>query len=272
MDAASIPLALKSCTKCSGTEFYAKGGCKACAQSRARAYAAKNPEKVKAGKSKWAKANPEKIKEKNHAYNAANPDKRKAICALWRSANADRIKASSAAYYAANYEKINASGASWRAANKDKIRIAAAAYYTENRDKISESHAVYRSNNPDKAKAATAAWVKANQERVRMNNANWHAANPDAKRIREHNRRAKKRENGGQLSKGLAVKLFKLQQGKCACCSLPLGNDFHLDHITPIYLGGSNTDDNIQLLRSMCNLQKGAKEPTEFMQDRGFLL
>lgn len=35
---------------------------------------------------------------------------------------------------------------------------------------------------------------------------------------------------------------------------------------------GTNTDDNIQLLRKLCNLQKSAKHPVDFMQQRGFLL
>jgi 5-methylcytosine-specific restriction endonuclease McrA len=52
----------------------------------------------------------------------------------------------------------------------------------------------------------------------------------------------------------------------------PLGDNYHLDHITPITLGGSNTDDNMQLLRQRCNNQKYNKHPIDFMQSRGFLL
>ena len=46
----------------------------------------------------------------------------------------------------------------------------------------------------------------------------------------------------------------------------------HLDHIMPLALGGSNTDDNIQLLRARCNLQKRAKHPVDFMRERGYLI
>lgn len=74
------------------------------------------------------------------------------------------------------------------------------------------------------------------------------------------------------MSSGLAIRLYKLQRGKCACCGLPLGDDYHLDHIMPLALGGTNTDDNIQLLRAKCNMQKSAKHPVDFMQQRGFLL
>jgi 5-methylcytosine-specific restriction endonuclease McrA len=51
-----------------------------------------------------------------------------------------------------------------------------------------------------------------------------------------------------------------------------LGDNYHLDHIVPLAIGGTNTDDNIQLLRQKCNQQKSAKHPIDFMQSRGFLL
>lgn len=100
----------------------------------------------------------------------------------------------------------------------------------------------------------------------------WRAKNPEAAIINSNNYRARKRQNGGTLTRGIRKKLFKLQKGKCVCCGEPLGDDFHLDHRMPVALGGPNTDDNMQLLRKVCNLQKQAQHPTDFMQSRGFLL
>lgn len=118
-----------------------------------------------------------------------------------------------------------------------------------------------------------AKWQKANPQKANAKSAKWREANPEARRIYEHNRRARKLESGGKLSKGLAAKLFTLQRGKCACgCKQPLGSDYHLDHIMPLALGGTNTDDNMQLLTSRCNMQKQALHPVDFMQQRGFLL
>lgn len=125
---------------------------------------------------------------------------------------------------------------------------------------------------PERHRKIVAEWRKANPERHRLNEAAWRASNPDKIRIKARNRRAKKRKVGGTLSMGIAKKLLALQKGKCACCGLPLGDDYHLDHIMPLALGGSNTDDNIQLLRAKCNLQKSAKHPVDFMQERGLLL
>jgi 5-methylcytosine-specific restriction endonuclease McrA len=161
------------------------------------------------------------------------------------------------AKYAENPQKVKDRVFAWRALNPDKTKATKAAWQKSNLEKSNASKARWALENPEKVKAATLAWAK---------------ANPKANRIRQQNRRALKGVNGGKLSKGLAEKLFKLQKGKCLCCKQPLGESYHLDHIVPLALGGSNTDDNIQLLRQQCNLQKSAKHPIDFMQQRGFLL
>lgn len=149
------------------------------------------------------------------------------------------------------------SNANWRAENKEKDLARKSAWQLHNRDKATANNARYRDRNPLKSALYSALW---------------RAKNPGRPRIQMQNKRAKIRENGGRLSPGLAKTLFSLQKGKCACCGLPLGNDFHLDHIIPSALGGANEDWNIQLLRRKCNMSKGAKHPLVFMQGKGFLL
>ena len=190
-------------------------------------------------------------------HRVENADKIKAAGEAYRAANKDKLSAKHAKYYADNREKMNAASAAWRAANPEKQR----AY-----------EVAWRSANPDKVKACQTAYYAANPDKCRAANYAWNAANPENLRIMAHNRRARKREGGGRLSSGLAKRLLKLQRGKCACCGEPLGTDYHMDHIMPLALGGTNTDSNIQLLRAKCNLQKHAKHPVEFMQERGFLL
>jgi len=175
----------------------------------------------------------------------------------WYAAHRDEIKAKTAAYQITHKEKTNKVISIWRAANPDKLKKYYAKYHAKNIKKINTSQSEYRDKNPEKVKAARAAWSK---------------ANPEMTRIYVQNRRARQRENGGVLSRDLSSKLFKLQRGKCACCSEPLGKNYHLDHILPIILGGPNIDSNMQLLRQRCNQQKSAKHPVDFMQSRGFLL
>lgn len=150
--------------------------------------------------------------------------------------------------------------------NREKLRVASKTWNTENKEK----RKIYESSSKRKAKCA--AWYAANTEKVKAYKAEWKKANPEAKRIQNNNRRALKIAAGGRLSRSLSEKLFKLQKGKCACCKQPLGDNYHLDHIMPLALGGSNTDGNMQLLRQRCNNQKCAKHPVDFMQERGFLL
>lgn len=195
-----------------------------------------------------------------------------ARCAAWRKVNREREKANNVAWYTANLERAKATRAAYQLANAKHLKAKKAEYYLANAEQIKAISAARYAANPKKCNEVNAAWRKANPELKKAIDAAWHKANPEAHRINGQNRRARKRKNGGTLSKGLAEKLFKLQKGKCPCCKQSLGDDYHLDHIVPLALGGSNTDDNIQLLRLVCNLQKNAKHPIDFMQQKGFLL
>lgn len=161
---------------------------------------------------------------------------------------------------------VMARSAAWRIANPDKKKLYQDEYnknysssdkYQPNKEQMAARRRKYKAENPEKVKLAEQKWRNNNIELARD-------------RIREcsHSRRLA----DGKLSYGIKKSLFVLQRGKCACCGLPLGKEYHLDHIMPLALGGSNTDENIQLLRKRCNLQKNKKHPVDFMQSRGFLL
>lgn len=160
----------------------------------------------------------------------------------------------------------------WRKNNPEKFRSIQDKWDGKNTDRIKESaHALYVQNSAEKI-AYAKEYYERNKEELKPKRAKWHKDNPESCRVSEQNRRAAKLQSGGLLSKGLKAKLFTLQRGRCACCGLPLGENYHLDHIMPLSRGGSNTDGNIQLLRQRCNNQKYNKHPIDFMQSRGFLL
>lgn len=181
----------------------------------------------------------------------------KAQGATYKSANPEKIKLQSAKYRESHSAEINSKKVAWRAANPEKKKADSFAWRIKNREKAKADAVAYRAKNPAKFKIQVATW---------------RAANPGAKRLHANNRRAKKIAAGGKLSAGLGKKLFKLQKGMCPCCKRLLGRDYHLDHIEPLFLGGANTDQNMQLLRKECNLRKGVKTSVNFMQSRGFLL
>lgn len=156
---------------------------------------------------------------------------------------------------AANPQKVKAENAAWRAANREKCK----AY----RKKWDAQYPAQRKRYGEKYRAK-------NAEKIRARVTKWRAEHPEAIRIYSHTRHSK--ISGGTLSKDLIQKLLRLQKGKCPCCMQQLGNDYELDHIVPLAKGGRNEDVNMQLLRRLCNRQKHAKHPIDFMQSRGFLI
>lgn len=198
--------------------------------------------------------------------------KRKSASA-WRINNRERKAIRNKVWAENNREKARASSKKTREENKDKYLEKEAAYRAANKEKIANRAKEKRLSDIENARKKDAKKYAANPAKALSASNKWRRNNPEKSRAIWHNRRARKIEAGGDLSKGLAERLFKLQRGKCACgCGQPLGDDYHLDHRMPLALGGSNTDDNIQLLTATCNLKKGAKHPVEFMQSRGFLL
>jgi 5-methylcytosine-specific restriction endonuclease McrA len=163
----------------------------------------------------------------------------------------NRTKAAAYAkiYYAKNAEKLKARSAARLEAKRDEINAAERARYDP------DLH--WRKKKPERAKFVSREYVK----RV-----------ADKRRVYEQNRRARKKQLSGELPVDIKEILFRLQRGRCACCGLPLGSDFHLDHKQPITKGGTNTPHNLQLLRKKCNLRKQAKDPIAYMQEKGFLL
>jgi HNH endonuclease len=189
-----------------------------------------------------------------------------------RAANLDKAKARSLAWNKANSERVKVTTKEWREANKDKIKATRDAYMSINADRY-KAHYIA---NKEKRKAWMAAWYKKNSAKLKDSRAAYYIANPKARKAAtqtsNHTRRARKLAAGGKLTRNIAETLFHLQKGKCPCCAKPLGSDYHLDHQLPLALGGTNADNNMQLLRAECNQKKHAKHPVDFMQERGFLL
>jgi 5-methylcytosine-specific restriction endonuclease McrA len=160
----------------------------------------------------------------------------------------------------------------WQKNNPEKLKIIKSTYFIKNRTAVIKLISAWQKNNPKKMAEKARRYYLNNKEKVLFEKKLWKNKNKSLVKIYRQNYRIKKLINGGKISKGLEERLFKLQRGKCPCCNLPLGNNYHLDHIVPISRGGENIDSNIQLLRSTCNQQKHAKDPIDYMQSKGFLI
>jgi 5-methylcytosine-specific restriction endonuclease McrA len=114
----------------------------------------------------------------------------------------------------------------------------------------------------------------ANKQKRAEQNAAWAKANPMKVREKVHRRRARKRGNGGNHTSDEILALADRQHWKCAnsACRKPIKRKYHVDHILPLSLGGSNSIKNIQLLCPTCNCRKGASDPIEWAGRLGLLL
>lgn len=109
----------KACIECGSvkalSEFYKdksgkdghRNNCKACHKAGRAAYRKANPEKVKAGLTKWYAENREYQAEQMRAWRQANPGRRRELNRDW---------------YTANREYVYAQLCAWRKANPGKLR------------------------------------------------------------------------------------------------------------------------------------------------------
>lgn len=155
-----------------------------------------------------------------------------------------------------------------RANRSDEQKFRTRLYLSQWRLSNKEKTLSYK--NPTKIKKESKKYYEKYSERIKQSVSKYRKQNPEKVRALAHSRRGLERT--GKLSSNIIDTLMKKQKGLCVCCRLSLGSDFHLDHILPLFLGGTNTDDNVQLLRSRCNLQKNAKHPIDYMQEKGYLL
>jgi len=134
----------------------------------------------------------------------------------------------------------------WRQQNAGEKSRRNREWYEKRKEHVIAKSREWHRNNPEKAKEFVLRYKARNPEKYKDS------------RLRS---RHKSRGAPGELSKGIVQKLLAAQNGLCACCGTPLLDNFEIDHIIPISLGGPNTDDNVQLLTPLCNKRKGRKHP-----------
>lgn len=157
--------------------------------------------------------------------------------------------------------KNRANKDAWVQANRERVREKERLRYEKDLEKGRAKCKSWRESNREKCIAASKAWQRANPEIVRQ-----------LKRVASAKRRARERMAQGAYTRSDIATLLRLQRRKCAICKVSLDLAYQVDHVVPLALGGSNERSNLQLLCPFCNQSKGAKDPLDFMQSKGFLL
>lgn len=138
---------------------------------------------------------------------------------------------------------------SWQKSNPGKIKEYSKEYYRKNKKNILTRFK---------------AWVKDNPDKMRELNKKWHINNPEGRRIHEGRRRSIKKGSGDNYTTKQLTDLRIAQDNLCVYCFVCVKSKYHIDHIDPLSLGGSNGIENIQILCPTCNMQKHNKTHEEF--------
>lgn len=136
-----------------------------------------------------------------------------------------------------------------------------------------------RKDNAQRAAARRRKSPEAKRARRRRREEAWAARDPEGfklhKKIKRSRNKARRRGAVGFHTPRDVAALLKVQRGRCAyfrTCGSRLGENFHVDHVLPICLGGTNDRGNLQLTCAACNISKGGKHPVEFAQGLGLLI
>lgn len=99
-------------------------------------------------------------------------------------------------------------------------------------------------------------------------------ANPERTRTNDNRYRARKKSAPGQHTAEDLKRILKQQNHKCAMpwCRKSIRRKMHLDHIVPLSGGGTNNASNLQFLCPSCNSRKWARDQTDFVRERGWLI
>lgn len=131
--------------------------------------------------------------------------------------------------------------------------------YAQNPQVWIDRAADWQQKNAEKREAWFRAYYDAQAEIIRARARAWRRANPDRARLNEAKRRTRKTATAG------LVDMAALWTGRCALCLEPLDAALlypdplskSVDHIDPLSLGGTHTQNNLQWTHLICNIRKG---------------
>ena len=164
----------------------------------------------------------------------------------------------------------------YRASNPGAASVSCKLWRCANPDYASKYSKAWHAANPERSSAINKAWRAKNHEKNREQSRNWARDNPEKIAHMNRRRRAIKRGADGFHTAKDVVTIFASQGGMCANCNRALlkqGKEkFHVDHIMPLKLGGSDWPSNLQCLCPDCNMRKGAMTPEEWAAKNGKLI
>lgn len=150
------------------------------------------------------------------------------------------------------------------AANRDKCRALFAIYRHANRDRLSQKAQERRSMPSVKERMARNASLHylQNRDRYIQRAREWLRAHPDTRRDMRARRRARQRT--GIVEHFPRVEIYTRDGGRCHVCGRRVSIDnWHLDHLKPLALGGAHARQNVAVACPTCNVRRGHRGPAQ---------
>lgn len=171
-------------------------------------------------------------------------------CTLTGCTEPRHVSRSGRQYHRCRQHLFEQSG-KWRLNNPDKAR----AYDHAHNKKYQQEH-------PRNRRVYNRAYYAANAPRLRANmreySREWARANRDKKRAAANARRA--RELSAFVEYVDVAVVWERDKGTCGICYKPADPKlWHLDHIVPLFHGGTHEYANVQVSHPLCNFSKGTR-------------
>lgn len=185
-----------------------------------------------------------------------NLDYRRAICErarAYRDANIERVR-----------KRENEAYHSRRAKDPERVARQMHESYMRHRERRLDSAAQWRSEHRDELRAYFRRYHREHAERIAARSRDYYQREKDKYRTYSRNRKARKKAATGWHSAQDVAAQNERQRHRCYWCGASTRTGFHVDHIVPLKLGGTNWPDNIVIACPRCNLSKGAKHPMDF--------
>jgi 5-methylcytosine-specific restriction endonuclease McrA len=179
--------------------------------------------------------------------------------------NKEKIIVKNKVYRENNIEQRAVTQKTYRENNKEKIVVYKKTHYQENKEEIAVYAKSWRKDNKEQIAVKAKVYNEANKDRIAVTSRAWQQANPERTSASNHKRRALKLNAEGTYTYTDIKNLLTTQNSKCIYCKTDLiitgKGKYHIDHIMPLFLGGTNYPENLQLLCPTCNCSKGSKHP-----------
>lgn len=223
--------------------------------ARKREWRKKNPEKWRAANKKWDTANKEKMTAYHREYTRQ-----------WLRENPDKARE-----YKQRTKVKNPEGHAKSQKKQSERRKLLVQVSPEYRDKCREHcRRNYEENKSDRLQKQKAYYAKNREARLAYNREYAKTPNGQAARVlAEQRRRAKKKGNGGNVTRKEWFAVVAAHGSRCYYCGMALvaGVSLTMDHKTAISKGGKHSPENVIPACRPCNSRKNARSMEEFLEE-----